>query len=454
MGFVSIPAESRFWLVNGRIPHCLLAPHSADPNRADSAELKVIPALAKPPLGEALVAVDVEIVGGQVGAIAAPGTAPPDMPQVDLRQGLIWPCFVDLHTHLDKGQIWNRQPNPDGTFASALTAALADAQHHWTEEELYRRIDFSLRCAYAHGTQALRTHFDAGGPEGARTLAVLTTLQRQWAGRVAIQIVNLVDLDHYFTPAGVALADQMAAIGGILGGVSYANPNLAAQVERVFDLATERGLDLDLHVDESLDPADNCLRLVAEAKVRRQFAGAVVCGHCCSLGVQSPAVMAATLQWVQQAAMAIVSLPMCNLYLQDRQPGRMPRQRGVAPLHEIHQASIPLAIASDNCRDPFNAYGDLDGLEVFTQAVRIGHLDRPFGLWPRAITTTPAELMGLPQAGRIGQALPAELILFSARTLNELLCRPQGDRVVLRQGRAIDTTLPDYRELDDLLGIA
>lgn len=100
------------------------------PDRADGSELRVIPTLAQPPLEEALVAVDVEIVGGQVGAIAAPGTAPPDMPQVDLRQGLIWPCFVDLHTHLDKGQIWNRQPNPDGTFASALTAALADAQHH------------------------------------------------------------------------------------------------------------------------------------------------------------------------------------------------------------------------------------------------------------------------------------------------------------------------------------
>jgi len=34
-----------------------------------------------------------------------------------------------------------------------------------------------------------------------------------------------------------------------------------------------------------------------------------------------------------------------------------------------------------------------------------------------------------------------------------LLSRAQGDRTVLRQGREIDTTLPDYRELDDLLRI-
>ena len=32
------------------------------------------------------------------------------------------------------------------------------------------------------------------------------------------------------------------------------------------------------------------------------------------------------------------------------------------------------------------------------------------------------------------------------------MSRPQSDRVVLRAGAAIDTTLPDYRELDDLMG--
>jgi cytosine deaminase len=33
-----------------------------------------------------------------------------------------------------------------------------------------------------------------------------------------------------------------------------------------------------------------------------------------------------------------------------------------------------------------------------------------------------------------------------------MLSRSQADRIVLRAGRAIDTSLPDYRELDGLLG--
>jgi cytosine deaminase len=58
--------------------------------------------------------------------------------------------------------------------------------------------------------------------------------------------------------------------------------------------------------------------------------------------------------------------------------------------------------------------------------------------------------MGL-ATGRISEGQPADLILFKARNLNELLSRSQHDRVVLRQGQPIDTTLPDYAELDDLM---
>lgn len=36
--------------------------------------------------------------------------------------------------------------------------------------------------------------------------------------------------------------------------------------------------------------------------------------------------------------------------------------------------------------------------------------------------------------------------------LGELLSRPQSDRVVLRAGEPLATSLPDYRALDPLLG--
>jgi cytosine deaminase len=58
--------------------------------------------------------------------------------------------------------------------------------------------------------------------------------------------------------------------------------------------------------------------------------------------------------------------------------------------------------------------------------------------------------MGI-EAGQITVGATADLVLFRGRDFSETLSRSQHDRVVLRAGRAIDTTLPDYRALDALV---
>jgi cytosine deaminase len=141
------------------------------------------------------------------------------------------------------------------------------------------------------------------------------------------------------------------------------------------------------------------------------------------------------------------------MYLQDRLPGRTPRLRGVAPLHELKAAGVPVMVASDNTRDPFYAYGDLDMLEVFREATRILHFDHAGNDWIRTVTATPADIMGLHRYGRIEAGDAADLVLTRARSYGELLSRPQHDRTVLVGGRPIDTAPPDYRELDELMKV-
>ncbi len=142
------------------------------------------------------------------------------------------------------------------------------------------------------------------------------------------------------------------------------------------------------------------------------------------------------------------------MYLQGRAPGRTPRWRGITLVHELRAAGVPVSYASDNCRDPFYAYGDYDMLEVYREAVRIAQLDHPWGDWPRAVCDTPAAALGLADAGTIRVGAPADLLLFPARSMTELLARPQSDRIVLRAGRPSDTAPPEWRDLDALLGVS
>jgi cytosine deaminase len=157
---------------------------------------------------------------------------------------------------------------------------------------------------------------------------------------------------------------------------------------------------------------------------------------------------------VAEARIAVVSLPMCNMYLQDRTMGRTPRLRGAAPIRELKTAGVAVAIASDNVRDPFYAYGDLDGLEVLREGARILHFDHSQSeawSWARAMGADAAAIAGFGYTAEVKPGAPADLLLFRARTWTELLARPHSDRIVIRGGQQIDTTLPDYRELDDLM---
>ena len=45
----------------------------------------------------------------------------------------------------------------------------------------------------------------------------------------------------------------------------------------------------------------------------------------------------------------------------------------------------------------------------------------------------------------------ADFIVFKGRSWTELLSRPESDRIVVRDGRAIERKLPDYAELDELM---
>ncbi|WP_267384647.1 cytosine deaminase [Cyanobacterium sp. uoEpiScrs1] len=425
--------NDRYWLKNTHIPSCLLDNRDFIPDTR-----------------EGLCQIDLEIAQGKISSIILSDSTVIEDSFMDLQGGIIFPGFVDIHTHLDKSHIWERSPNLDGTFDTAMITLRKDTEAFWRPEDIYARMEFGLKCSYAHGTTAIRTHLDSFGEQADLVFKVFKELQTQWQEKIILQAVCLVSLDYFLTDEGVSLADKVADHGEVLGGFTYMNPHLDKQLHQVFRLAEERNLCLDFHVDENNDPNSICLSKVAETAIKHKFVKQIVCGHCCSLAVQPQEVVSQTIKLVKQANIGIVSLPMCNLYLQDRASNTTPYWRGITKVHEFKKQEVPITFASDNCRDPFFGFGDHDVLEVFKESVRIAHLDIPYSDWCSTVTKTPATLMGLSNIGRISVGLDADLILFTARYFSELLSRPQSDRIVLRRGKPINTNLPKYAELDNL----
>ncbi len=434
---IAWPTQRRYWLVDARVPACLVA---------DSAKLGA-------PDKEGVVRADLLVEDGKLQRIVRAGEAG-EVTRTDLGGRQVWPTLIDIHTHLDKGHTVERNPNLDGTFHHARLAAIAD-RPNWTEDDLRRRMNFGLRCAFAHGVSAIRTHIDTYPETIERSWSVFCEMRDAWRDRVDLQAVSLCPIDLLQDEFGDRVASVVARSGGLLGGVTRAAngnhratpDNIGKLLDRLFKLAEGHDLDIDLHVDETHDPAAATLPHIAEAALRHRYTRRVVCGHCCSLAMHSISEIDRTLDLVAQAGISVVTLPTVNMYLQDRQGGRTPRWRGTTVVHEMLKRGISVATAGDNCRDSFYAYGDHDVLDTFRQSVRILHLDHPVTGAPSLVAATPSRIGRLERHGVLRPGAPARLIVFNARTINEIISRPHADRVVIAHGEKLDAKVPDYSEL-------
>ena len=307
-------------------------------------------------------------------------------------------------------------------------------------------MDFSLRCAYAHGTTALRTHLDCVAPQeddllaGVRDDARALARPHRAAGAPACSASRACATGSWFASAGEAR-------GGGEGRARRRSPTWCRTSTNCSTMSSrppiEHGLDLDFHADETDDVVG---RLAADASPRRRSATRLQ-----GQGPGRPLLLAGApagprgarhaRQGGARPGIAVVSLPMCNLYLQDRaHDGTTPRWRGVTLLHEMKARGIPVAVASDNTRDPFYAYGDLDMLEVYRKATRILHFDHPVGDWPQAVAATPAAIMRLRRRGHARRRRRRPTSSSSAAAAGPNCCRgPSPTASWCATARAIDT---------------
>src|SRR5262249_18007382 len=162
------PTSPTYVLRRARVPACLVdaAPADAPADRDGSLLL------------------DIHVERGRIAQLVKPAEGATDGPSVDLDGRQVWPTLVDAHTHLDKGPTVDRTPNPDGSFVGARDATTADREAYWRHDDVYRRMNFGLRCAEAHGVCAIRTHLDSHPGQGATTWQVLRDVREEWKGRI------------------------------------------------------------------------------------------------------------------------------------------------------------------------------------------------------------------------------------------------------------------------------
>jgi cytosine deaminase len=299
----------------------------------------------------------------------------------------------------------------------------------------------------------MRSHVDSQAPAALEVWEVLQQLRRHWAGRVDLQLVALAPLGHWTTPEGERLARRVAADGGLLGSVvgTAFSPLAwdASGLEQLLALAEDLGCSLDLHIDENDNaPAPGVRALVRLLERRGGCRVSITCSHASSLALlPAPAVA----RWADRLAavqVAMVALPLTNLWLLGKREGFTPLRRPLGPIQQLQSAGVRVVMGSDNVQDPWYPGGDFDPVELLRLAPVLSHQQpwRRRGLAP--FTTEASRLLDLPWDGVLREGSPADLLVLGATSWGDLLARPPRRRV-LRAGQWLPP--PDQEMPSDLL---
>ena len=344
--------------------------------------------------------------------------------------------LVEPHAHLDKAFTAPEHSNGSGTMEEAMVVNRGEAAQR-TAEGVWNRAERALDQAWRYGLRAMRSHVDSLGPWSEICWEVLGSQRQRWAGRVDLQLVALVPIQHWLSAEGERLARQVAARGGVLGGVLGPPYRLDGQegeaLRALFALAERVGCGIDLHLDESDQPPPRGLLLIHALLRERSFNVPVAASHASSMGLMEDRALRRLADGLAEAGVDVVALPTTNLWLLDRDPERTPSRRPMAPIRQLQQAGVTVAIGGDNVQDAWFPGGDFDPVEL----IRWGTVGSQLLPWRRAglapFTTAPARVLRLGWDGVLRLGGPADLVVVAARSWTEVLARnPQ--RRVLRNG--------------------
>ena len=338
---------------------------------------------------------------------------------------LALPAFADLHVHADRA--FAPGPRQARSLADAVEL-VAGIKRASTEDMVRERALRLFRRALAHGSLRIRTHVDVDELIGERGLRGVTAARREVAGRLDVEIVAFATkFTDPTTPDGEQrLVRALEAGADLLGAVPRFHPDPPASLERVLDLARGADVEVDFHLDETVDASGFQLEHLADAVIARGMEGRVTASHCCALGSVAPGVAARTVAKVAAAGITVIALPALNLFLEDRSEAT-PRLRGITLVGELVEAGVPVRLGSDNVGDVFYPYGDADPLEAAWLAALAAHVDDEDVLL--------AGICG--GRTRLEEGGPADLVLVDADSVRDALARRPAGRAVFRAGEAV-----------------
>ena len=315
--------------------------------------------------------IDIGIENGRIAALDVHLAAEGE--ELDVGGRLVAPGFVETHIHLDKSCILDRCHSVSGDLAEAISE-VARAKAGFTAEDVYRRARRTLEKCIVNGTNRIRTQLEVDPVIGLRGWEGVRPLIDEYRWAIDIEICVFPQEGLLNNPGTDELMVEALKRGArVVGGAPYTDRDPHGQIDRIFELAREFDVDIDMHLDFALTTETLDLDYVCELADRYRWGGRTAVGHVTKLAVVAPERFSAAARRMSDAGVALTVLPSTDLFLmgRDRETSQL---RGVTAAHKLLRHGVNCSLSTNNVLNPFTPFGDGSLLRMANLNANICHI--------------------------------------------------------------------------------
>ena len=329
---------------------------------------------------------------------------------------ILFPRFVETHSHLDKSFTWGEFPNFKSNYEEALSVNLEEHITR-TTEKVIDRAERSLNLALKNGYRAIRSHIDTNDVLVNDIWGELFNLQKKYSSKLKLQFVALAPLEFWNTLKGEELAKNFSKKNGILGGVlvpPFKKAEIKYLLSKTLLLAEKYCLEIDLHIDESSTEPGAGIKILLETIDRLNIKVPITCSHLSSILSLKDNQIVNLGRKIADKDIKVIALPLTNFWLLNRNNNSTSLNRPVAPIKQLQKSLVDVSIGSDNVQDPWYSFGSYDPFYLMTCAMPMLQLSPWERLTLSSMLLAPSRLLNLSWDGVIKKGCPADFVIVDA----------------------------------------
>lgn len=382
--------------------------------------------------------VDIAVADGRIAAIE-PRIAG-DGESVDAGGRLVSPGLVESHFHLDKSRILDRIAPLEDRRATDYMKRVSAAKDTFTVEDIYARARTTLEQCLLNGVMHMRTHIEVDAPVGVRGFDAIERLAKDYAWGMDLQLCAF--LQEGWTNVAGAESNVVEALkrgATVVGGAPRYDTDGPAQVERIFALARDFNVDVDIHLDGGYTTHDMMIWQVCDLADSLGWGGRVAIGHGNKYSCLPESELAALGKRLAASGVAVSVLPMTDMFTSGRHMEHSV-MRGIADANALLAQGANCSIATNNVLNPFTPYGDCSLVRVanlYANVVQRGtekDLSECFAM----VTDRAARILRKNDYG-IAVGHPADLVVWNAKTPAEVIATVAQPAMGFKRGRRVFT---------------